>query len=110
MGEELREGALFGGVKAGEDVPRCVEVVAEPEACLVVTGRGDGSLQVILTYRGNLAPRSLQVSAVANARNASQVFGHISGDLTIALDASRRCDATRVSDLLPPAELSTVRP
>ena len=41
-GEELREGALFGGVKAGEDVPRCVEVVGEPVASLVVTVRGDG--------------------------------------------------------------------
>jgi hypothetical protein len=29
-------------VKAGEDAPRCVEVVGEPAARLVVTVRGDG--------------------------------------------------------------------
>ena len=42
VGEELCEGALFGRVKAGENVPRCVEVVGEPVACLVVTVPGDG--------------------------------------------------------------------
>ena len=41
-GKELRESALFGGIEAGEDLSRGIEVVADPAARLVVTAGGDG--------------------------------------------------------------------